>query len=319
MASRGSALGAYLAAQATLLEGTDPPVTSRAVPLPPPFGEAHLMEVGSGDPLLLMHGGGVVTQWVPLMSRLASDFHLVIPDKPGAGLASPFDYRGVNLREHGTKFLLGMLDELSVDKISIVGSSMGGYFAFVFALAHPERVSKLVMAGEPAGSADASQKMSMYHRLVGTRGLNALLFKTALRPKSGAEGARTGLARGRLVDKPDQVATDILETFAAGWELPGAVRSWYTMVEQAWDRPGLGIFCKSTILTNRLVPELGSLAAPTLFLWGEHDPLASPAVGRTIASAIPDSRFQLIEGASHLVHLDKPDVCAEAIKTFLHA
>lgn len=319
MSSRGNAVDTYVTAQATLFGAMDSVVTSRAVPLPAPFGEAHLLEVGSGDPLLLVHGGGVAAQWAPLVSRMAPDFRLVIPDKPGAGLASPFDYRGVNLREHGTEFLKELVDALGLDKVSIVGNSMGGYFAFGFALAHPDRVSKLVIAGEPAGSADATQKMSMYHRLVGTRGLNALLFKTVLHPRSGAEGARAGLARGRLVAKPDQVATDILECFAAGWELPGAVRSWYTMLEQAWDPPGRGIFTRSTVLTNRLVPELGRLAAPTLFLWGDQDPLASPAVGRSIAAAIPNAQFQLVEDAGHLVYLDQPDVCGEAITTFLRS
>ena len=319
MTSRGNAVATYVAAQATVFGATDSVVTSKAVPLPAPFGEAHLLEVGSGDPLLLVHGGGVAAQWAPLVSRLAPHFRLVIPDKPGAGLASPFDYRGVNLREHGTEFLSELVDALGLDKVSIVGNSMGGYFAFGFALAHPDRVSKLVIAGEPAGSADATQKMSMYHRLVGTRGVNALLFKTVLRPRSGAEGARAGLARGRLVAKPDQVTTDILECFAAGWELPGAVRSWYTMVEQAWDPPGWGIFTKSTVLTNRLVPELGRLEASTLFLWGDQDPLASPAVGRSIAAAIPDAQFQLVEKAGHLVYLDQPDVCGEAITTFFRS
>lgn len=313
----GSATAAYVAAQDKVFASISPPVTARTVSMPAPFGGTHLVEAGIGDPVLLVHGGGVVPMWAPLVARLASNFHLLLPDKPGAGLDSGFDYRGVDLRQHGIDFIASLLDGLGLEKAAILGSSMGGYFGLVFALAQPERVSRLVMLGEPAGTAGASEKASMYHKLVGTRGLNALLFKTALRPKPGAEGARVGLARGRLVAKPDDVPTDILDAVAAGWQLPGYVRSWYTMVERAYDPPGQGIRSKRTVLTNQLVAELGAIKAPTLFLWGEQDPLATPEAGKRVADAIPGARFQLVEDAAHLVWIDQPDICADAIRAFL--
>lgn len=317
MTKASTALDAYVAAQDAVFGAVTPPVTARTVPMPAPFGQTHLLEAGSGDPVLLVHGGGVVPMWAPLVARLAPTFHLLIPDKPGAGLDSGFNYRGVDLRDHGAEFILGLLAVLGLEKASIIGSSMGGYFALVFALAHPDRVSRLVMVGEPAGTAAATGKVLTYHQLVGTRGLNALLFKTALRPRPGAEGARTGLARGHLVARPDQVPTDVLEAIAAGWQVPGYVRSWYTMLERAWERPGKGILCTSTVLTNRLVPELGQIKAPTLFLWGDQDPLATPEEGRLVADAIPCSQFQLVSPAGHAVWLDQPDVCADAISAFL--
>jgi pimeloyl-ACP methyl ester carboxylesterase len=317
MRTNGSEIAAYVAAQDKVFGSISPPVTARTAPMPAPFGVAHLVEAGTGDPLLLVHGGGVVPMWAPLVARLAPDFHLLIPDKPGAGLDSGFDYRGVDLRQHGIDFIAGLLDSLGLERASILGSSMGGYFGLTFALAHPERVSNLVMLGEPAGTADGSGKPSTYHKLVGTRGLNALLFKTVLRPKPGAEGARVGLARGRLVAKPDDVPTDILEAVAAGWQVPGYVRSWYTMVERASDPPGQGIRSNRTVLTNRLVAELGAITAPTLFLWGERDPLATPEAGKRVADAIPGARFQLVQDAAHLVWMDQPDVCADAIRAFL--
>jgi len=308
----------YLQTQAEVLEGTGMPVTSRTVPMPAPFGAAHLLEAGSGEPLLLLHGGSVVAQWAPLIPFLAADVRLLMPDKPGTGLAGPFDYRGVDLRTHGVAFIEGLLDAVGVERAAIGGNSMGGYFAFCFALAHPERVSALVILGEPAGADPApSPQQSRYHRLVGTRGLNAFLFKTALKPKAGAEGARVGLARGKLVAVPDQVSYDLLECVAAGWQLPGAVRSWYTMVERAWHPAGAGIFGRSTILTNRLAPELAELNVPTLFLWGEKDPLGSPEAGRALADRMPDARLEVVKDASHLIHIDQPKICADAVLGFL--
>lgn len=315
MAASTAVVEHYLRTQAALLAGTGTPVTSRILPMPAPFGTAHLLVAGAGDPLLLLHGGSVVGQWAPLIPRLATAFELLMPDKPGAGSAGPFDYRGVDLREHGVAFVEGLLAAAGVGRAAIGGNSMGGYFALCFALAHPERVSKLVIFGEPAGADPESS--SLYHRLVGTRGLNAFLFKTALKPKAGAEGARAGLAKGKLVADPARVSSDLLECIAAGWQLPGAVRSWYTMVERAWDPPGAGIFAKSTILTNRLAHELAGLNVPTLFLWGERDPLASPAIGHALADRMPRARLEVVQDASHLVHIDQPKICADAILEFV--
>ncbi len=176
MSTTPASVERYRQAQAAVLDGIGTPVTSSTVPMPSPFGAAHVLEAGSGDPLLLMHGGGVVAQWAPLIPLLAPHFHLLMPDKPGSGLAGPFDYRGVDLRAHGVAFMEALLDAVGLQRAAIGGNSMGGYFAFCFALAHPERVSKLVIFGEPAGADPASS--SLYHRMVGTRGLNAFLFKT---------------------------------------------------------------------------------------------------------------------------------------------
>ncbi len=110
---------------------------------------------------------------------------------------------------------------------------------------------------------------------------------------------------------------DLLECFAAGWQVPGAIRSWYTMVERAWDPPGFGIGCSATTLTNRLAPELAGLDVPTLFMWGENDPLGPPKVGRALAERMPDARFEVVEAASHLVHVDQPKVCADTVLGFL--
>ncbi len=225
---------------------------------------------------------------------------------------------GADLRAHGVAFIEGLLDALGAERAAIGGRSMGGYFAFCFALAHPERVSELVMFSEPAGIDPLpTPSRSRYHRIVGTRGLNAFLYKTALKPKPGAAGARTGLARGKLVADPDRVPDDLLECVAAGWLLPGAVRSWYTMVERAWDPPGRGIFATSTNLTSRLTPELASLSTPTLFLWGQQDLLASPELGRALDARMPDARFEVVPDASHRVHVDQPKVCADAVLGFL--
>lgn len=290
--------------------------TSRFIEVRTPPLRVHLLEAGIGEPVLLIHGGNsVAASWAPLLPYLAPRFRLLMPDRPGCGLTTPFDYRSVDLRSHGVEFIHGVLEAIGLQRVALVGNSMGGFFAMAFAIAHPERVSKLVLLGEPAGA--SGKTTSLFHRLTGTRGLNALLYATALRPAGDAAGARAGLARGRLVADPGRVPDSLLACFAAGARLPGAVRSWTTMVEQAFDPPGMGLFARRTTVTHALLPELDRLTAPTLFVWGDKDPLGTPDDGRRLVEEMPEARLEVIADASHLVWLDQPNACGEAVAAFL--
>ncbi len=292
--------------------------TSRFIDIRTPPLRVHLLEAGAGDPLLMLHGGNsVAASWAPLLAHLAPRFHLLMPDRPGCGLTTPFDYRGVSLRAHGVELVRGILDALGLERVALAGNSMGGFFAMAFAMAYPERVSKLVLLGEPAGAAAYLGRPFRFHRLVGTRGLNSLLYATVLRPPRDGAGARTGLTRSRLVADPSRVSDTLLECFAAGGQLPGAVRSWTTMLERVFVPPGMGLFATSMTLTHALLPDLDTLTAPTLFLWGDKDPLATPDDGRRLVERMPHARLDVVRDASHLVWLDQPQVCGDAVAEFL--
>jgi pimeloyl-ACP methyl ester carboxylesterase len=293
--------------------------TSRFIDVRTPPLRVQLLEAGAGEPVLLLHGGNsVAAGWAPLLPRLAPRYRLLMPDRPGCGLTTPFDYRGIDLRAHGVELVGGLLDSLRLERATLAGNSMGGFFEMAFAIAHPERVAKLILLGEPAGSADPAHAGRLrFHRLVGTRGLNALLYATALRPPKDGAGARAGLARSRLVADAGRVPEALLDCFAAGARLPGAVRSWTTMVERAFTPAGLGLLASRMTLTHALLPELGRLTAPTLFLWGDKDPLGTPDDGRRLVARMPNARLEVVRDASHLVWLDQPDACAEAVTAFL--
>lgn len=143
----------YRRLQTALLKSRRLPCTECDVDIAPLGLRAHVLEAGAGDPLLLVHGGnGVGAHWLPLMTRLTG-WRMIVPDRPGCGLTDGFLYDGVDMRAHGAAFVAGVLDALEVEAASIIGNSMGGYFALCFALAHPDRVRHLVLAGGPAGSA----------------------------------------------------------------------------------------------------------------------------------------------------------------------
>src|SRR5215510_13953321 len=74
-------------------------------------GETQLFELGTGAPLLYVHGGlGGAFEVVPILEALAENHRVLAVDRPGHGLADPFDYRGVDLLEHARTFLGDVLD-----------------------------------------------------------------------------------------------------------------------------------------------------------------------------------------------------------------
>ncbi len=315
--SSQAAAARFRQAQQRVLDEHGLNATSTFLDLGKPLGRVHVLSAGAGHPVVMIPGNAPAATWVPLAARLSPRFELQMVDRPGTGLSAMFDFRGVDLREHGVTLIGSMLDALGRDRVSIVGNSIGGFFAIAFALAHPERVSKLVLLGEPANTAGVLGSRFRYHRLVGTRGLNALLYATVLRPPKDAAGARAVLARGRLLANPGRASDVMLECVAAGARMPGASRAFRTMVERIFVPAGSGIFASGSLGTHALKPELGRLAAPTMFLWGDKDPLGTPDDGRRLVERMPNARLQVVEDAGHLPWLEWPDVCADAVMAFL--
>jgi pimeloyl-ACP methyl ester carboxylesterase len=255
---------------------------------------AHVIEAGSGEPLLLVHGGnGVGAHWIPLMTRLAG-WRMIVPDRPGCGLTDGFLYDGVDMRAHGAAFIGGVLDALKVETASVIGNSMGGYFALCFALAHPDRVRKLVLAGGPAGSARAGSAVPLAREAIEAR------------VNSSRQPGRPGHAG--VVADPSRIPDDLLELFDARLALPGGEESWRSIIRNT--HPNRTTFS--------LHSELGRLRTPTLLIWGEQDridPPIAPAIA--IAKHLPNARLVLLPDAGHMPWGDKPDECATLVADFL--
>ena len=255
---------------------------------------AHVIDAGRGEPLLLVHGGnGVGAHWIPLMTRLAG-FRMIVPDRPGCGLTDGFLYDGVDMRAHGAAFVEGVLDALQVEAASIIGNSMGGYFALSFALAHPSRVRKLVLAGGPAGSARAASPVPPPPEAIEAR------------VKGSRQSGRAGNS-GTVAD-PSRIPDDLVELFDARLAIPGGEESWRSIVRNTHPNR----------MTFDLHSDLERLRTPALLIWGEQDRIDPPVPAAiAIADRLPNARLVLLPDAGHLVWLDKPDECASLITEFL--
>ncbi|WP_449314610.1 alpha/beta fold hydrolase [Rubneribacter sp.] len=108
--------------------------------------ELHCEEAGEGEPLVLLHGNGEDgTYFAHQIKRFSQRFHVLALDTRGHG-RSPRGEAPFTIRQFACD-LLSFLDARGIERTHLLGFSDGGNIALVFALAHPERVGKLVLNG----------------------------------------------------------------------------------------------------------------------------------------------------------------------------
>lgn len=286
----------FIELQTRLLEYYDVQAVSRYLELDQPRMRVHLLDGGTGEPVVVLHGGdGEAVNWAPLLGRLQHDLRFYAVDRPGCGLSDAFDYRTVDLRAHAAAFVGSLLDAIGLDSVTIVGGSMGGYFALAGALAHPARVRRVVLVGLAAGAIPEIPES-----------LQAIIADPALaeafmRGRDDLEAQKRQYRE--MFDTDPAIVPDLyFETRIAGLRLPSEQGTWATLL------PRLG--------TIYLGDDLHRMTAPTLVIWGEHD--MSPAdVGRGIAQRIPDGRFELLPGVGHFPFLEAPELTARLIEDFI--
>jgi pimeloyl-ACP methyl ester carboxylesterase len=261
-----------------------------------------VLEAGAGEPLLLLHGGGSsAIIFEPLLSRLQNRFHLYVPDRPGCGLTDGCNYQDVPLREHSRDFVKAVLDSFGITKVTLLGSSVGGYFSLVFALAYPERVNKLILLGAPTG---IDRRVPLFFIPLGIPQFNRLLY----RPSASLMRMVLRLLvadKRKLPENIDQVAYAVAT-------LPGAKASWLSLLEEL-------------ITLGHLNPrhyihdELTQLNIPTLFIWGDEDYFAKPSSGEQCCAMMPQARIEILHEVGHLVWMDQLERCTELIAAFVQS
>jgi pimeloyl-ACP methyl ester carboxylesterase len=269
-------------------------------------GETQVLELGCGPPLLLVHGGlSSVSEWVPVLPALARGHRVIAVDRPGHGLADAFDYRGVDLLAHACRFLGDIMDALGIASADVVANSVGGLWAVAYALDQPERVSKLVLAGKPAG---CNRAVPMQLRLLGLPLVGQWLGRRLM--SNPTRDANRKFWQEVLVARPEMLDDTLLDADVAHQR-----RNLDTMI-------GL-MKCLSDVrgVRHRLI--LGErweqLRMPTAFLWGERDAFGPPEEGEAIAARNPNLRVIRIPRAGHLPWIDQPDRVVSEIILFLAA
>ncbi len=250
----------------------------------------HLLDPNPGGErtVLLLHGlGANASSWTLQFGPLIeAGFRPLAPDLPGFG-QSIYDGRGWNLRRVARE-LAGLLDDLKVDQVDVVGLSMGGVIAQRLALDFPSRVRKLVLAST-FGALRPERFSGWYY----------LLRRVALVSFKGIPDQAEFVAR-RLFPADDQEPLRRLLVEQITQADPRA----YQAAMRA-----LGWFDSRRALSR--------ISVPTLVITGLQDGTVSPAVQAQLVKHIRGARQVTVAGAGHAVSADHPNEFNQALLSFL--
>ncbi|MGY2895547.1 alpha/beta fold hydrolase [Deinococcus sp. UYEF24] len=251
----------------------------------------HVTEEGAGRPLLLLHGlSANAAMMEPEITGLARSFRVTAPDLRGHGRSDrPAAY---TLHDH-VQDLLGLLDALELDRVAVLGVSMGSYIAQALTIAAPERVSALVLVVTKAGGTTSSTARYLAEHAGELQGLTPEQIRLWL---------------GNRMFAP-QTPEAMKQAFAA------------FMTEQ--ERTGMTLGPQQLEAANKAMegfdfrPDLPELKVPTLVISGRHDILNPPEAGEEVAHLIPNARFEVLEDAGHLATLEQTPRFLELVESFL--
>lgn len=254
-------------------------------------------EVGgpdSGQRVVLIHGFSTPYYiWDSTYAALTSaGFRVARYDHFGRGYSDRPDVSyDVDLLD---RQLLGLLDSLGwKDPVDIVGLSMGGIVVGAFAGRHPERTRSMVMVDPAAGSLAGG--LPWFFKLPG---LGLVLWETMALP---------GMAAGQL--------SDFVE--------PSRWPTWPDQYRTQMQYKGFGRALRSTQLAwehlslDTLYARVGARGTRSLLIWGKEDQTVPFELSATVRKAIPQIRFEPIEKAGHLPHMEQAPVVNPILINFL--
>jgi len=279
----------------------------RTIPVESLRTRVRVQEVGEGDPVLLIHGGpNGGSTFAPLVAGLTGRRSLLL-DRPGCGLSGPIEYGRMPLPRMATTVVAELLDRLGIERIDLVGSSFGGAWAMWFAIAHPERVRRLVLFGAPAFV--PGMLIPGFMRMMSTPVLGHLI--TRMPPSvAGAKWTFERMGHSRAV----------LDTVVPPVYWQWGLRLMADTTTMASD----GRAIRSVVTRRGCRPEveftraqLGSITAPTLLYWGDADTFGGADLAHATARLIPDCTVEIERGGGHLPWLDDPMRAAGRMAAFL--
>jgi 2-hydroxy-6-oxonona-2,4-dienedioate hydrolase len=270
----------------------------------------HLLEHGAGPPVVLLHGTANPAGFLlPLLQELHG-VRAIAPDRPGVGLSDPIDFPRDRYRETAVAWLDRLLDTLELDGTTLLGHSGGGLWALWYALAHPDRVRRLVLLGVPTLP---GTRCPLPLRVAGTPGLGQLVSRLA--PPSPRSLLRFAhhVAREKeaLARHPDLI--DLLVAAGRDPVTDRAAKAEFdTLISPLALLSSSGFRRRASIRPD----ELRRLTMPTLVVWGERDPVGTIPVARAITDLIPQARLEVLP-TGHGPWLGQPTRTATAVLDFM--
>lgn len=248
-------------------------------------------EMGSGSPLLIIHGlFGTGRNWGAIAKRLSESHRVLLLDMRNHGQSPWSDDMTY---EAMASDVLALIDQLALERVSIVGHSMGGKVAMHFALQNPERVSKVVAVD--IAPVNYRVKLGDYITAMQQLDLSGALNRSQLQAALDPVTESAGISQFLLAS---------LQRDGDGYRF----------------RMNLDVLEKNLDSEISRFPETDtSWSGPILFLDGEQSAYIRESHHPEIYQRFPKAKITTIQGAGHWLHSEKPAETLDAIAQFLSA
>ena len=265
----------------------------------------HYKQFGSGEPvMILLHGfGASVFSWREVMAPLANSGTVIAFDRPAFGLTQrpmPGEWQGQNpySPEAQVALVIGLMDVLEIDQAILIGNSAGGTVALSTALAHPQRVTGLVLVDAAVYSGGGAPAWILP------------LFRLPQYDRIGQLISRSLLQNGdRLIETawhdPTRISPEIIE----GYQKP--------LLANNWDR-ALWELTKASNESG-LADRLAELTLPVLVVSGDDDRIVPTDQSVRLAEEISGARLVVFTACGHVPQEECPDQFLQAVKPFIES
>jgi pimeloyl-ACP methyl ester carboxylesterase len=276
----------------------------------------HYVTTGKGKLIIFVHGFPEFWYaWKNQLAEFGRDYEAVAPDMRGYNLSS----KPADVEQYQVKYLIedlrALADKLGHKKFVLVAHDWGGAVAWAFAIAHPDRLEKLVIINAPhpgvfqrelrenPAQQKASQYMLMFRSAQAEQALSANNYATLVQVVLG-EGLKTG-----VFTEADKQA------YIEAWSQPGALTG------------GLNYYRASRVgpptADDKQVANFGAglssleVKVPTLVIWGEKDTALLTGNLEGLEGFVPDLTIKRIPDGTHWVIHEQPALINEYIRAFI--
>jgi len=271
-----------LACAVSCAEKEPPPAMDGFVPVQD--GQLYYEVRGEGPPLVLIHGGSLhLGMWDDQFDLFARDYRVVRYDVRGFGQSGSPEVPHKQWED-----LRALLEHLEIERADIVGLSLGGRIAVDFALEYPERVNRLVLVG--SGLSGWRFEPAQWQEEVG---------------KARAAGDKRAAAEAWL-------RSPYLEAAMEDPELAERVRRLTLDNEDSWV-----LVFRAYAMKPPATERLGELEAPVLLIVGSRDDVEVHRIVELMTEQLPGMQKVEVEGAGHMVNMERPEEFNRAVLEFL--
>jgi len=254
--------------------------------------------VGSGTPILLVHGiGGFLETWGFNLIPLSKFFKVYVIDLPGHGLSQMVE--NCYTFTCGMDVIIKIVDALGLKQTSLIGHSLGGIICIGATLRLTNRISKLILVN----AAGLSRYVPWYYRLASLPGLGNILTTLVSRKKSKSFTQRLFYNQNLL---PKELVDWISRNRQVSWTIQDLFKLLRVNVSLGGFRTEIDVINKLHLINT-----------PTLLIHGAQDNIIPLKHAEKASNMLPNSEVIVFQGCGHLAHVEKAKEFNESVIAFL--